>query len=146
MLSQISFPRIEQVQFEQLDSLQETEKRPVAVFLHTTWCKYFGTMKNATLKNNEFVNLLTQKFYFINLDIEEKQENSISKLYIEIQTYRWKHGVNELTEQLGIINGQVSNPAICFLNADYEIIHQHEGFVSPKGFLSILTELTAAMK
>lgn len=26
LLSQISFPRIEQVQFEQLDSLQETEK------------------------------------------------------------------------------------------------------------------------
>ncbi len=73
LLAQLSFGQINEVRFEQLDSVQKTEKRPVVVFLHTSWCKYCGTMKNTTFKNDEAINVLNQKFYFISLNVEEKQ-------------------------------------------------------------------------
>ncbi len=131
-LPHLSFSQIKQYRFEQLDSLQKKEKRPVAVFLHTSWCKYCGTMKNTTFKNDEVIHLLNQKFYFISLDIEEKQD-------IRFRGYTFKYkptgsntGVNELAEQLGTINGELSYPAICFLNAEYEIIYQHSSFLPAK--------------
>jgi thioredoxin-related protein len=102
-------------------------------------------MKNSTLKDKDVVNLLTQKFYFITLDIEEKQEILFRNYTFKYKPTGLNTGINELAEQLGTINGQVSYPAISFLNADYEIIYQQEGFVSPKDFLSILTKLTAVI-
>ncbi len=144
-LPHLSYSQIKEFRFEQLDSLQKFEKRPVIVFLHTAWCKYCSTMKNSTLKDKDVVNLLTQKFYFITLDIEEKQEILFRNYTFKYKPTGLNTGINELAEQLGTINGQVSYPAISFLNADYEIIYQQEGFVSPKDFLSILTKLTAVI-
>ena len=145
-IAEVSFGQMQEVRFEQLDSVQKTEKRPVVVFLHTSWCKYCGTMKNTTFKNDEVINLLNQKFYFVSLNVEEKQD-----IRFRGHTFKYKPtgantGVHELAEQLGMVNGNISYPSICFLNADYEIIYQQEGYVAPKDFLSILTKLTAAMK
>ena len=146
LIAELSFGQAQEVRFEQLDSVQKTEKRPVVVFLHTSWCKYCGTMKNTTFRNDEVINRLNQKFYFISLDVEEKQD-----IQFRGHTFKYKPtgantGVNELAEQLGTINGELSYPAICFLNAEYEIIYQQEGYLAAKDFLSILTKLTAAMK
>ncbi|HLL43720.1 MAG TPA: thioredoxin family protein [Segetibacter sp.] len=141
LLAQLSFGQITQVRFEQLDGLQKIEKRPVVVFLHTSWCKYCGTMKNTTFKNDKVINQLNQKFYFISLDAEEKQD-------IQFRGYTFKYkptgantGVNELAEQLGTINGELSYPSICFLNAKYEIIYQHNSYLSAKSLSIILQRL-----
>lgn len=137
-LPQPAFSQMQTVQFEQLDSLQIIEKRPVVVFLHTSWCKYCGTMKNTTLKNKEVERMLYQKFYFVSLDIEEK-----AAITFRGCTFRYKPngpntGVHELAEQLGTINGQLAYPGICLLSADFEIIHQQEGYLPAKDFLNLL--------
>lgn len=137
----LSFSQMQTVQFEQLDSLQKTEKRPVVVFLHTSWCKYCGTMKNSTFKNNEVVKLLTENFYFISFDIEEKKD-----IFFHGYTFSYKPtgtntGVHELAEQLGTINGAIAYPGICILNSAYEIIYQREGYVPAKELTEILKKL-----
>lgn len=70
----ISFTQIASVQFEQLDSLQMVEKKPVVVFFHTSWCKYCDIMNTITLKNVEVIKLLQQNFYFVKFDIETKDD------------------------------------------------------------------------
>jgi thioredoxin-related protein len=135
------FAQFKHFSFEQLDSLQKKEKRPVVVFLHTSWCKYCGTMKNTTFKNNEVIKALNQKFYFVSFDIEEKRN-----INFRGYTFRYKPtgtgtGVHELAEQLGTINGQIAYPSICFLNADYEIIYQHNEFISASQLQVILTKI-----
>jgi thioredoxin-related protein len=137
-LSQLSFAQIKTVRFDQLDSVQKTEKRPVVVFLHTSWCKYCGTMKNTTFKNNEVVNLLNQKFYFISLDIEEKKDIPFRGYTFKYKPTGTNTGMHELAEQLGTINGNISYPSICFLNTDYEIIYQKEGHMSAKQLVGML--------
>ncbi|MEJ7766662.1 MAG: thioredoxin family protein [Chitinophagaceae bacterium] len=141
LLTHFSWAQIKQVKFEQLDSLQKAEERPVVVFLHTSWCKYCSLMKNTTLKNKEVEKLLNQKFYFISLDIEEKSDISFRKHTFKYKPTGTTTGVHELAEQLGTVKGKLAYPGICFLNADSEIIYQREGFLSSKAFSYILTNL-----
>lgn len=141
LLPQVSFSQVQTVQFKNLDSLQRKERRPVVVFLHTSWCKYCGTMKNTTLKNKEVADLLNQKFYYVSLDIEEKSDIAFRGYTFKYKPTGANTGVHQLAEQLGTINGQIAYPGICYLNADYEIIHQQEGYVPPKEFLKILKSL-----
>lgn len=138
MLAQFSFAQIAQIKFEQLDSLQKIEKRPVVVFLYTSWCKYCGIMKNITLKNDEVVRVLNQKYYFVSLDVEEKKDILFRQHTFSYKPTGANTGVNELAEQLGTINSQFAYPAICFLNVDYEIIYQQQGYVSARQLVAIM--------
>jgi len=135
------FAQLKHFSFEQLDSLQKIEKRPVVVFLHTSWCKYCGTMKNTTFKNNEVIKGLNQKFYFVSLDIEEKSDITFRGYTFKFKPTGTNTGVHELAEQLGTINGQLAYPSICFLNADNEIIYQHNEFISASQLQVILTKI-----
>jgi thioredoxin-related protein len=137
-LSSQAFAQIKNVQFEQLDSLQKTEKRPVIVFLHTSWCKYCGTMKNTTFKNDEVIKALNQNFYFVSLDIEEKRDITFRGYAFKFKPTGTNTGEHELAEKLGTINGQLAYPGICFLNTDFEIIYQHGGYASARQIINLL--------
>ena len=78
-LPDFSFSQIKIIQFEQIDSLQRIEKRNVAVFIHTDWCKYCQTMQNTTFKNDSIIKVLNNKFYFIDLNAEEKRNVIFNK-------------------------------------------------------------------
>ncbi len=141
LLFQLSFAQIKTTQFEQLDSLLKEEKRPVVVFLHTSWCTYCSTMKNTTFINEGVVELLNQKFYFVSLDIEEKNDISFRGHTFKYKPTGSTTGVHELAEQLGTINGELAYPGTCFLNADCEIIYQREGYIQSKELLNILKKI-----
>lgn len=140
-MAQFSFGQTRQVNFDQLDSLQKVEKRPIVVFLHTTWCKYCATMKNTTFATQKVKDLLNQNFYFVSLDVEEK-----NAIFFRGYSFKYKPtgagtGVHELAEQLGSINGELTYPSTCFLNSDYEITYQKEGFIEAKEFVEILKKM-----
>lgn len=127
--------------FEQLDSLQQAEKRSVVVFIFTDWCRYCGRMKLSTLRDERVVKELNQSFYFVSLNAEEKKD-----IHFHGHTFRYRPtgngtGVHELAEQLGSVNGQLSYPAVCILNADMEIVYQQGGYLSAKELAGILSLL-----
>lgn len=141
LLSHFCFAQIVPVTFEQLDSLQNREKRPVVIFVHTSWCKYCSTMKNTTLKNNEVVNVLNQRYYFVSLDAEEKADIRFRGHIFRYKPTGANAGLHELAEQLGMMNGELSYPSLCFLDADYGIIFQQQGYLSAKQLLPVLKQL-----
>jgi thioredoxin-related protein len=98
-------------------------------------------MKNTTLADAGVVKLLNQKFYFVTMDIEEKRDISFHGHIFRYKPTGTNTGVHQLAEQLGTINGQLAYPALCFLNADYEITYQREGYVRPKELLAVLEKL-----
>ncbi|MEJ7675553.1 MAG: thioredoxin family protein [Chitinophagaceae bacterium] len=114
LLPALSFSQIKQYQFEQIDSLQKTEKKIVVVFIHTNWCKYCEAMKHTTFKNKELINTLNKNFYFINLDAEEKRSIAFNNNTFHYKPTGNQTGINELAEQLGDINGKVSFPGFVF--------------------------------
>ena len=139
--SQISFTQIGNVQFAQLDSLQVLEKKPVVVFFHTSWCKYCDVMKNTTLKNAEVIELLQQNFYFVDFDIETKDDIFFREHFFKYRPTGISTGVHDLAKELGTINGEIAYPGICILNNKNEIVFQHEGYISANAFLSILDQI-----
>jgi thioredoxin-related protein len=131
--------------FQQADSLQKIEQRPVLVFIHTSWCKYCEAMEHATFENKKVKELLEKSFYFVELNAEEKQDISVKG-----HTFRYRPtgagtGQHELAQELGMIDGKLSFPTLCFLNPDYEIIYQKPGFLTAKQLIEMLRALESKM-
>jgi len=141
LLPSLSFSQIKQYKFEQIDSLQKIEKKIVVVFIHTNWCKYCEAMKHTTFKDKELINTLNKNFYFIDFDAEEKRSIAFNNNTFHYKPTGNQTGINELAEQLGDIKGKVSFPGLCILDADNQIIYQHNEFLSAKNFETILHKL-----
>ncbi|HCY98200.1 MAG TPA: thioredoxin family protein, partial [Polaribacter sp.] len=86
------------------EKLQQEKAKPILIFIYTDWCKICHGMKRTTFKNKKVISLLNEKFYFIQLNGEEKK--AISFLG---KTFRYKPtgtttGSHQLANELGAIN------------------------------------------
>jgi len=136
-----SFSQLKTYSFSQLDSLQTIEKRMVVVFIHTDWCSFCQAMKNTTLKNKNTIQILNDRFYFVQLNAEEKKD-----LVFHNKNYRFvptgnKTGTHELTIELGTINNKLAFPSICILEPGNDIVFQQSSFYSAKELLQILEKM-----
>ena len=122
--------------FGVVDSLQQSQKKKIIVFLNTDWCTYCQTMKNTTFKNEKLVSTLNNDFYFIDFNAEEKEDVLFRGTIFK---YKDSLGVHQLAEQLGTVDGKVAYPTICFLNENFEIMYQHTEALTSKQFLKLLT-------
>jgi len=141
VLSIHSFAQLKGYKFEQMDSLQKVEKKPVIIFIHTDWCKYCQTMKNTTLKNDSIIKQINKQFYFIDLNAEEKKNIVFNNHLFQYKPTGTNTGINELAEQLGTVDSKFSYPTLCFLNSNNEIIFQYPQYINPTDLLAILTLL-----
>jgi thioredoxin-related protein len=141
LLPNISLSQIKTYQFEQIDSLQKIEKRNIAVFIHTDWCKYCQTMQNTTFKNDNIVKLLNESFYFIDLNAEQKKDIIFYGGTLKYKPTGTNTGIHELAEQLAAVNNQVAYPTLCFLNLNNEIIFQYNQYINATDLSTILIRL-----
>ncbi|MFV5687280.1 thioredoxin family protein [Flavobacterium sp. ZT3R25] len=135
------FAQLNMVSFEQIDSLQNIEKRKVIVFIHTDWCQFCHAIKNTTLKNENIIKELNNTFYFIDFNAEEKRTITFNKASFKFKSTGNTSGIHELAIQLGTINKQLNYPALCVLNSENEIIFQDNNYIKPKEFQLILEKL-----
>jgi thioredoxin-related protein len=133
-----AFSQLKSYSFTELDSLQKTEKRNIIIFIHTDWCRYCQAMKNTTFKNEKMIKLLNEKFWFGDLNAEEKQDITFNGNTFKYKPTGNNTGIHELAEQLGIIEGKIAYPVLCILNSNYEIIFQCNEFLSSDGLLKVL--------
>ncbi len=139
---QQAFGQLKTFQFEQLDSLQHENERLVAVFIHTDWCKYCAAMENTTFTNKKVAALLNDKYYFIDLNAEEKRNIEIGGHIFSYKPSGNNTGIHELAEQLGTVDNKVSYPTLCFLNARNEIVFQYNQFMSASDLTHVLNKLS----
>ena len=135
------FAQLNVVSFEQIDSLQNIEKRKVIVFIHTDWCQFCHAMKNTTFKNESIIKELNSTFYFIDFNAEEKRKITFNNAVFKFKSTGNNSGIHELAIQLGTINKQLNYPALCVLNSENEIIFQDNNYIKPKEFQLILEKL-----
>ena len=135
------FTQPKKVTFQQLDSLQTLSARPIVVFLHTDWCKFCRLMHAKTFANQQVIELLNQKFYFIDFNAEQQE-----KVVFNNQTFVYKPngtstGIHDLAIALGTVDKQVNFPTLCVLNAKNEIIFKYNSFISATDLVKILKSL-----
>jgi len=129
------------VSFEEVGRLQQSEKRLVLVFIKTSWCGYCKAMEQSVFKQPEVIKRLNKNFYTVFFDAESRQKISFAGHTFSYKPTGENTGTHELAAALGAVNGQVSYPALCILNADNEIIFQHQGFLSKTELIKILMAL-----
>ena len=135
------FSQIVSQSFEQLYGLQKAQSRFVVVFIHTDWCKYCQAMKNITFKDKEIVELLNQKFWFIDFNAEEKRGITLNGQTFKFRPTGINTGIHEFTEQFAILNDEVTYPSIYILNPNHEIIFQCNQFLSANDFKLLLLNI-----
>ncbi len=140
-ITSTGFCQLKSRSFEELDSLQQIQKRKIIVFIHTDWCQYCQRMKTTTFKNQEIIESLNSNFYFINFNAEDKRNISFNNETFKYQPTGNNVGVHELALQLGTINKQIVYPVLCVLNEKNEIILQYSNYLNPKDFKVILEKL-----
>ncbi len=135
------FAQLNSLQFDQIDSLQIVEKRNIVVFIHVNWCKYCQVMKSKTFKDKTVVEVLNKKFYFIDLNGEEKRKIVFNNAVFNFKPNGFNSGMHELANELGTINNQINYPVLCVLNYKNEIIFQNNSFLNAKDLILILKEI-----
>ena len=134
--------RAQNVSFENLKDLQDSENRIVMVFIQTKWCRYCNGMKHSLFKNPSVLELLKKKFYLVILDGEENETIKFAGRDFRYKPTGRNTGVHELAIELGTVNDQVSYPAICFLNSRNEIVYQHSSYLEPPALVKLLKTIS----
>ena len=127
--------------FEEIEALQQIQKRKIIVFIHTDWCQFCQRMKQTTFKNQEMIQKLNSDFYFIDFNAEEKRDIVFNNQTFKYQPTGNNVGVHELALQLGTMNNQIVYPVLCVLNDQNEIILQYSNYLSPADFKLLLEKL-----
>jgi thioredoxin-related protein len=140
-ITSTGFCQLKSRSFEEVDSLQQIQKRKIIVFIHTDWCQFCQRMKSTTFKNKKIIEKLNSDFYFIDLNAEEKRDVTFNNQVFKFQPSGNNVGVHELALQLGTIKNQIVYPVLCVLNDKNEIIMQYNNYLSPKDFNLLLEKL-----
>lgn len=140
-ITSTGFCQLKSRTFEEADSLQQSQKRKIIVFIHTDWCQFCQRMKTTTFKDQEIIAKLNSDFYFIDFNAEEKRNITFNNHTFKYKPSGNNVGVHELALELGTINNQIAYPTLCVLNERNEIIFQYNIYLSIKEFKTLLKKL-----
>jgi len=124
--------------FEEVEQLHQQKPKPIVVFNYTDWCKICFGMKKNTFQNDKIIKLLNDKFYFINLNGEEKKEITFLGKTFVYRPSGNKTGTHELAIELAAIKGKISYPTTTILNSNFEIEAQIDGYINSKKFYNLI--------
>jgi thioredoxin-related protein len=124
--------------FSEAEKLHQQKPKPIVVFIYTDWCKFCFGMKNNTFKNEAVIPILNDKFYFLKLNAEQKEEILFLGRNFKYIPSGNKTGVNELARELASIDGRVSYPTTTILNQKLEIDLQLSNYINSKKMSVIL--------
>lgn len=140
-ITSTGFCQLQNRTFEEIEALQQIQKRKTIVFIHTDWCQFCQRMKQATFKNQEIIESLNSNFYFIAFNAEEKRDIIFNNQVFKYQPTGNNVGVHELALQLGTMKNQIVYPVLCVLNDQNEIILQYNNYISPSDFKALLEKM-----
>ena len=124
--------------FENLPGLQAREARPVLIYLSAEWCTYCRQIEQTSYTNNQIVKKLNRDFYFINFDIEEREDIRLGSRTYSFKATGLDTGVHELAQWLGKIDGVLSTPTFIIMSPTYELLYRYGGFLDTTDIKTLL--------
>jgi len=140
-ITSTGFCQLKSRTFEEIDSLQQIQKRKIIVFIHADWCQFCQRMKSTSFKNQEIIDKLNSDFYYIDFNAGEKRNITFNNQLFKFKPSGNNVGVHELALQLGTIKDQIVYPILCVLNEKNEIVLQYNNYLSSKDFKILLEKL-----
>ena len=125
--------------FEEVEELHQKKPNPILIFIYTDWCKICYGMKRTTFKNKKVIQLLNEKFYFVQLNGEEKKTITFLGKKFKFNPTGTTTGTHQLAYELGAINKIISYPTTIILNEKFEIDFQLSSFLNSKKMITLFT-------
>lgn len=134
----INAQEIQWVNFDQLSELQQTDNRPLLIFIHTNWCRYCKMQKEISFKNLQLIEFLNRNYYCIELDAESK---SSIKLLNKNFSYNPLQGYHQLALTLTKDSDQIIFPTLVVLDKSYKIKSVLQSYQEPQSLIKHLKTL-----
>ena len=136
LLSQSNDVKLLSYTFQQVELLRKKKKKPVVVFIHTSWCKFCFAMKENTFTNPQVIRLLNDNFYFISLNAEFKESIKYMGYEFKYKKTSVSSGVHELAETLATTAKGISYPTTVILSSGNTINEQINSYLSVNQMVS----------
>jgi thioredoxin-related protein len=127
------------LRFSQLKDSMALHPRPVIVSLTASWCSYCHLQAAQFRSNDSLRTLLQRRFYWVQLDAEDK-----TNIEWNGTVYRYAAGeeVHGLATALVGNNREISYPGTIVLNKNYQPVFVHGGLIKANELLKIVNEIT----
>ncbi|TCC89128.1 DUF255 domain-containing protein [Pedobacter frigiditerrae] len=137
MISSLSSKAQKIYSFNQLDSLQNIEKKNIIVFVSASWCNYCKAMDETVFKEPAIIKLLDQQYYFVELNAEDQTP-------IVYQNHKFSFNPSLGFHEMAIIlanKQKLTFPSIYILTNANEILYQHKGFIKATNLFKVLNNI-----
>ncbi len=125
--------------WEEMAAANAKNPKPIFVDVYTEWCGWCKKMDRSTFQDPKVVKTLTEDFYAVKLDAEQKE--TILFKGTEFKFVGGRRGHNELAASL--LDGRLSFPTTVLLTANYERIILSPGFKKAKDLIQELNFVTS---
>ena len=114
---------------EDVDSLMQTQNKPILILLSTDWCKYCQMQKNQLSKNKDFLKQ-ADNFYYIIFNAERKDSIVFNQKTFQYKATGLSSGIHELAIAL---NGSknIAFPTWVLLDCKYQVLFRYNGVLKP---------------
>ncbi|MDZ4840179.1 MAG: thioredoxin family protein [Bacteroidota bacterium] len=124
--------------FQELDSAELEEARPILLFIHTDWCQYCQGMKYSTFQDKKVIAMLNENYYLVNFNPETEQP-----VYFNKKTYVFRQtgigvGLSDLAAEISAITQNTSYPSIIIFDEKYQLIAYQNSFLTSKEMITFL--------
>lgn len=131
---------------EALDSLQQVSPRPVVCFIYGDWCKYCHMMKEESFQDEGITKSINENFHFVQFNADRQSNvRFIDKDFQFIPGGR-DTGHHEFVKELATREGQVTTPALIFLDSESRVFFRHFGYTSATDLKVLLTQILTDLK
>lgn len=128
--------------FSDLEALQMQEPKPVLVFVTADWCAYCQLTENTTFKNAEVIDLINEQFYFVELNVAEKEDIEFFGKVYRFKSTGYKTGSHELAEAFAYNEKGSLYPTTVIFNQEQEVLFKKQEFLKTEEILKVGKKLS----
>ena len=128
---------IEWLDFETAIDRNKVEKKPLLIYVYTTWCTWCTKMNATTFSDQSTVDFVKENFHAVKVNPEEKKAIAYKEVLYEPKQFGNKV-YNELI--FNLLNGKMAFPSFVVLNKREVKREVISGYQSSQNLVKILSQ------
>ena len=116
--------------FQQAVEMNKKKKKKIFIDVYTNWCGWCKVMDKNTFTNPVIVKYINNKYYAVKLNAEMKDTVVFNNYTFVNPNPKIPRSTHQLAASL--LNNQLSYPTTIYLDKNFSILHQAQGYQKPE--------------
>ena len=109
--------------------------KKIFIDVYTNWCVWCKVMDSRTFEKKEIAQLLNNEYYPVKFNAESRKQIYFQKKWFE---NKGKSETSPHELAVALLEGQMSYPAVVFIDEKGDLITHVSGYMKPKDFNPVL--------